>query len=157
MVRLGVISDSHQNQSCTERFLALANREGYGAVFFLGDGESEARWLRRRLQMPLYFVAGNCDIFSKEPREIVEAFEGVRIMAVHGHLYDVKWELDRLSYAAESRGARVALYGHTHNPAAEYVGPVLMMNPGALTRGCYGELQIDGDRATPYLKNLNDR
>lgn len=157
MIRLGVISDSHQNQLWTERFLELANRERYDAVFFLGDGESEARWLRRRLNMPMHFVAGNCDVFSKAPREIVESFGELRVLAVHGHLYDVKWELDRLSYAAESQGARVALYGHTHIPAVEYVGPVLTMNPGALTRGCYGELNIEGKTAIPLLKRLTDR
>ena len=156
MIRLGVISDSHQGQVWVEQFSKLANREQYGAVFFLGDGESEARWLRRRLDMPLYFVAGNCDMFSKAPREIVKPFEACRVMAVHGHLYDVKWELDRLSYAAEAQGAAVALYGHTHVPTAEYVGPVLMMNPGALMRGYYGELHIDGTKAVPYLKHLND-
>ena len=34
MVRLAVVSDSHQSQFWTERFLALANKQKYDAVFF---------------------------------------------------------------------------------------------------------------------------
>ena len=78
------------------------------------------------------------------------------MLAVHGHRFDVKWGLDQLSYYAEERGAKVVLYGHTHIAAAEFVGPVLMVNPGALMRGQYAELVIDGDRATPYLKDMSD-
>ena len=32
MVRLGIVSDSHQSQFWTERFLERANREKYDAV-----------------------------------------------------------------------------------------------------------------------------
>ena len=156
MIRLGIISDSHQAQFWTERYLELANREKYDAVFFLGDGESEARWLKRRLSMPLYHVAGNCDVFSKAPRELVTDLGGHRLLATHGHLLDVKWGLDRLSYTAEAQGADIALYGHTHVPAAEFVGPVLTVNPGALMSGCYAEIELDGKRVVPRLLSMSD-
>lgn len=154
MVRLGVISDTHQSRFWTERFLDVANREKFDAVFHLGDGESEARWLSRRLKMPLQFVAGNCDMFSKVGREVFASYEGHRILACHGHLHDVKWGLDQLSYYAEEHGADIALYGHTHEAAAEYVGKVLMLNPGALMRGRYAVLTLDGTRVIPTLLEL---
>ena len=69
MVKLGIISDSHGSTFWTERFLDVARREKYDAVFHLGDGESEARWLERRLDVPVTFVAGNCDLFSRTARE----------------------------------------------------------------------------------------
>lgn len=156
MIRLGIISDSHQNRFWTERFLKVARREGYDALFHLGDGGSDARWLERRLDIPIYRVAGNCDIWSGVEEELVAEFEGQRILAVHGHLFDVKWTLDQLSYHAEERGAFIALYGHTHVPSACYVGPVLTLNPGALMDGCYAELRLDGPRAIPYLLSLNE-
>lgn len=154
MVRLGIVSDSHQSQFWTERFLALANREKYDAVFHLGDGEAEARWLARRLDMPIQYVAGNCDMFSKVAREVFANYEGHRLLACHGHLHDVKWGLEQLSYYAEERGADIVLYGHTHEAMANYVGPVLMVNPGALMRGRYAELLLDGRRVVPTLKEL---
>ena len=154
MVKLGIVSDSHNTPFRMDQFIALANRAGYDAVFHLGDGEGETRRMKKAIPMPVYCVAGNCDWGSRLPGELYETFEGCRLLAVHGHRYEVKWGLERLSYYAESHGAKVALYGHTHIPNAEYCGPVLMFNPGALMRGCYGELVIDGNRVTPYLKTL---
>lgn len=156
MIRLGVISDSHQSQLWAEAFLRRAEKAKYDAVVFLGDGESEARWLARRLSMPFEYVAGNCDWSSKAPRELLLRFEGHTLLATHGHRYDVKWEMDRLSYAAEAQGADVALYGHTHIPKCEYVGPVLTVNPGPLMEGCYAEVTLEGRRVTPRLLNLYD-
>ena len=134
MVRLAIVSDSHQSQFWTQRFLDRANKERYDGVFHLGDGEAEARWLSRRLKMPFQYVAGNCDMFSKVAREIFASYEGHRILACHGHTHDVKWGLEQLSYYAEERGADIALYGHTHVPEhiPSYKG-VTILNPGSLT------------------------
>ena len=156
MIRLGVVSDSHQSRIWTERFLAVANREGYDAVYFLGDGEGEARWLKRRLDMPLWNVAGNCDVYSQQARMAVAGYEGHTILAVHGHLQDVKYGYDRLCDYAEENGADIALFGHTHRAFTGYAGGVMLINPGALMDGCYAELVLDGRRAVPYLKNLKD-
>ena len=156
MLRLGIVSDSHDTPVWLEPFLALANRERYDAVFHLGDGRGDVRWLAKRLNMPLISVAGNCDYGSSGPREALETFEGHRILAVHGHKYDVRWGLERLSYRAEELCADIALYGHTHEAQASFVGPVLTLNPGALLHGEYAELLLDGRRVTPYLKNLRE-
>lgn len=157
MVRLGVISDSHHSEYWVQSFLRRATKEQYDAVYFLGDGESEAKWLKRRLKMPLYFVCGNCDVFSKAERALIGEHEGHRLVAVHGHYLDVKWGLETLSYYAEEQGADIALYGHTHIPRAEFVGPVFTLNPGALMNGNFAELTIDGKRVVPRLLYLGDR
>lgn len=154
MVKLGLISDSHDRSAYVERFLCIAKREKFDAIFFMGDGERDARWLQRRLNIPLQYVAGNCDMMSKVSREIFAQYERHRLIAVHGHLHDVKYGLDRLSNYAEAHGADIALYGHTHVPSACYVGPTLMLNPGALMDGCYGELLLDGRRVVPHLLNM---
>ena len=156
MVKLGLISDSHCGEIWVERFLALANREKYDTVFFMGDGESDARWLEKRLKMQLVWVAGNCDYYSKQAREMTAGFEGHRIIVVHGDRWDVRWGYERLSYHAEESGADIALFGHTHRPFAGYCGGTLMINPGALMDGRYGELILDGRRVVPCLKSLKD-
>lgn len=154
MTRLGVISDSHGSQFWTEQFLRRANLMKYDMVFHLGDGVSEARWLEERLDMPIQYVAGNCDLFAKASSEIFASFEGHRLLICHGHQHDVKWGLSNLSYYAESQGADVALYGHTHAARAEFVGPVLTVNPGALRDGRFAEVLIHGERVNPLLKEL---
>ena len=132
----------------------MAKREKYDGVFHLGDYDSDARWLSKRLDAPLISVAGNCDMFSKQPRMARAAYGPHRIVAVHGHLQDVKYGYEKLSYYAEDQNATIALFGHTHDPFVGFVGPVLLMNPGALMDGRYGELVLDGNRAVPYLKSL---
>ena len=154
MVKLGLISDSHCRDIWTDAFLKLANREKYDAVFFMGDGDSDARWLERRLDMPLIWVAGNCDHFARHQREARATFGKWGIVAVHGDRFDVRYGYEQLSYYAEERGAKIALSGHTHEPFAGWVGSTLVVNPGALMNGCYAELVIDGDRLVPYLKHF---
>ncbi len=154
MTRLGIVSDSHDRDFWLKRYLKLCQRERYDAVFHLGDYHSDARWLERRLRIPVIAVAGNCDAFSNQPRMARAAYGGHRLLAVHGHLQDVKYGCDRLSYCAEEIGANIALFGHTHEPFAGWMGGVLLINPGALMDGRYAELILDGDRAVPYLKHL---
>ena len=157
MIRLGIVSDSHDYGDWLERWLALSRERRYDAVFHLGDYHSDARWLERRLDVPMYCVAGNCDTFSKAPRMVRATYGGHTLLAVHGHLQDVKYRYDTLSYYAEENGADIALFGHTHRPYTGYEGRVLLLNPGALMNGRYAELLIDGDRVVPYLLDLRDK
>lgn len=157
MTRLGIVSDSHDRGLWLERFLAVCQREKYDAVFHLGDLCSDARWLERRLDMPLISVAGNCDYFAHNQARMARSSYGPhRIVAVHGHLQDVKYGYERLSYYAEENNATLALFGHTHRAFAGFVGGVLLVNPGALMDGRYAELLLDGERAIPYLKSLKE-
>ncbi len=156
MTRLGVVSDSHGHGFWLERYLELCKRERYDAVFHLGDYDSDAHWLERRLGVPMISVAGNCDTFSKKPRMARAAYGSHRLLAVHGHLQDVKYTYDPLSYYAEENGATIALFGHTHRAYVGWMGGVMLVNPGALMDGCYAELTLDGDRAVPLLKSLRD-
>ena len=78
-------------------------------------------------------------------------------LAVHGDAQGVKYSYERLSYYAEEIGAEIALFGHTHQAFAGYVGSIMLVNPGALWDGCYGELLLDGLRVIPSLNNLRGR
>ena len=157
MIRLGVVSDSHDRSFWLEKWLEYAKERKYDAVFHLGDYDSDARWLSRRLDAPMTSVAGNCDTFSKQPRMARAAFGPHRILAVHGHLQDVKYGYDRLCWYAEEQNCGIALFGHTHVPYAGYEGGILVMNPGALMDGRYGELELDGDRVVPHLLSFRDQ
>ena len=156
MTRLGIVSDSHGHDLWLERYLELCRLEKYDAVFHLGDYDTDARWLERRLECPMISVAGNCDSFSKKPRMARAAYGSHRLLAVHGHLQDVKYGYDRLSYYAEDQGATIALFGHTHRAYVGWVGGVLLVNPGALMDGRYAELTLDGESAVPLLKSFRD-
>lgn len=154
MLKIAVISDSHGAKVRLEMFRRTAEEEKFDAVIHCGDGVAEAKWLQKNLPCEVKYVAGNCDFFGKDPRELVATYGGVRMLAVHGDLYDVKWDLTRLSYYAEEKCVQAALFGHTHQPFAGFVGGTMMVNPGALKDGRYAVIQIENGQAAPFLKTL---
>ena len=155
MSRLAVISDSHGAAYRLQQFERLAKKRNYDAITFCGDGLSDVRPLARSLEAPIYKVAGNCDFDGRTPREVWVTLDGVKILIVHGHLFEsIRWDLSSLSYYAEQKGAQLVLYGHTHRPAVDWMGSVLLVNPGALKDGRYAEIEIEGGQILPRLMEL---
>lgn len=154
MHKIAVISDSHGGKVRLDMFRRIAEAERFDMIIHCGDGVSDAKWLAKNLGCEVKYVAGNCDFLGRDVRELVVNCGMVRLLAVHGDMYDVKWDLTRLSYAAEEKCVQVALFGHTHQPFAGWAGGVMMVNPGALKDGKYAVLQIENGQAVPMLKSL---
>lgn len=154
MHRIAVISDSHWGKARLETFARIAQEEAFDAILHCGDGVSDAKWLAKNLTAEVRFVAGNCDPRFGCERELRMAYDGVRLMMVHGDLYGVKYDYGTLAYHAEEAGAQVVLFGHTHQPFAGYVGGVLMVNPGSLKDGKFAVLQLERGQAVPFLKEF---
>ena len=139
-MRVGVFSDSHGDHDALD---VLLEQMGYvDAVCFLGDVARDAQHLEDRLAaMPnrpeLYAVRGNNDYYSTclLPWERVIELDGVRIYMEHGHR---SVSLTSLSYKAAEQGAKIALFGHTHQALCEYVGDVMLLNPGSAGNYCRG-------------------
>ncbi len=125
------MSDCHGARRAAET--VLDRHEDIKTVFFLGDGVNDIESI-----MPFYTgrhfftVSGNCDRRSTAPLQDIASVDGVRVLYTHGHGFYVKYTLENLYAAAESSGASLALYGHTHKAAAEYRDGIYLVNPGAL-------------------------
>lgn len=157
-MRIAVISDSHGGKLHLERFVELCKRERFDQVFHLGDVVDDAQWLRRQLDslnIPVALVAGNCDFYSRENRELLLNLGGKRFLLVHGDKYGVKYGYDRLSYYAEEQRADCTLFGHTHQPFAGYVGNALLVNPGALKNGSMCILEVNGGDILPRIVDID--
>ena len=154
MRKIAVISDSHAGKVRLEMFSRIAAEEKFDLIVHCGDGVSDAKQLAKTTGIEVKMIAGNCDIFDRIARELIITEEGVRLLAVHGDLYNVKYGLTTLSYYAEEKCVKAVLFGHTHQPFAGYVGSVLMINPGALKDGRYAELHIKNGQAVPFLKEF---
>lgn len=129
MTKLLILSDSH---GMLNYMRDAVRRYRPQAVFHLGDHCADADALSREIGIPLISVRGNCDYYARERAEQWECeFDGVRILAVHGHQYGVKMGLLRLRYAALERDAQLVLFGHTHQPCCQQEGDLWMVNPGA--------------------------
>lgn len=133
MIRAAVFADTHLN---TARMLEAVRTLRPDLLIHLGDHDRDAEALRREFpELPLHVVRGNCDIGGDTPDRLVVELGPVKAFCTHGHLYSVDWTLDYLVYAAQEAGAKLALFGHTHEPENVEIGGVQVLNPGTAGKG----------------------
>ncbi|WAA10224.1 metallophosphoesterase family protein [Fervidibacillus albus] len=77
-------------------------------------------------------VKGNCDFGSDYPNERLFDTRKGKIFVTHGHLYDVKYGLNKLKFKAMEVGANIVCFGHSHILGMEMDGPILFLNPGSI-------------------------
>ncbi len=139
-MRLGILSDTHDEMTRTRVAVDLLRAEGAEVLIHCGDLASPAV-LTLCAVLPCYFVFGNHDAdnvpalqrAALESGAVCLGWGGVvelvskRVGVVHGHLTtDVRRVL----------GAQpdYLLSGHSHIASDRQVGPVRRINPGALHR-----------------------
>ncbi len=130
-----VISDTHGNVPLALKAHSLS--EPVDIIFHLGDGSDDADLMRDLLDVPVINVAGNCDIGSKAPRELVWECDGKKVLLLHGDAYGVKAGLSRLDQRARGIGADAVLFGHSHLALNELRSELLVLNPGTLMHACH--------------------
>lgn len=140
-MRILVFSDSHGS---THRMRdAVMMHDDADMIIHLGDGERDMAALedviagRRVVQ-----VCGNCDFYSQLPVNEIITAAGTKIFCSHGHTELVKHGTGAFINKAKSLGARIALYGHTHQSVTDYVDGLYIMNPGSIRNGEYGAIDI---------------
>ena len=145
-MKILVLSDSHGLISDMENAVF---RHTPDYIAHLGDYASDAEKLREIFpRIPLVSVKGNCDFSSDAPTETVLTVEGVKMLLTHGHRYGVKMGYDRLLYAAEESGVRLALFGHTHYQTLIEENGIILFNPGSIRDGAdYGILELSNGTA----------
>lgn len=143
MIRLGIVSDSH-NLSIKRIGQAAQALQACSMdrLIHLGDGAGDADKLSELLQVPVISIAGNCDNSSHRPEEATLVLEGLKLLLCHGHRLRVKGTLLPLILRAQELGAQIALFGHTHLPYHEMESGILLLNPGSLANGRYAVLEI---------------
>ncbi|MBR6185713.1 MAG: YfcE family phosphodiesterase [Clostridia bacterium] len=141
-MRVIVLSDSHGFTGRLSSILTVAEDQGpIDAIIHLGDGYYDLSDLGVPLP-PVYQVAGNCDHFVSGTVDYV-TLSGAKILLTHGHRQHVKDGSDDLLSLAIEEKCHAALYGHTHCQKMEWRNGILILNPGAVTDGKYGILNIN--------------
>lgn len=153
-MKIIVVSDTHGSYTNFKKVMQL-NRNA-DIVVHCGDSRDELdRIMTEYPDKTYYAVKGNCD-FGMLP--ITEEFtvDGVRFMATHGHVFNVKYGLFDLDRAAREKGIDVALYGHTHIADDVVRDGIRLFNPGSLGFGkSFGVIEVkDGQVLSniAYLK-----
>lgn len=129
-MRILVVSDTHGDFN-TLRKVVNAHPEA-DIIVHCGDGSRDVDMLRTRFpEKRIINVRGNCDLGANDV-SLTEIFmvQGKKIMVTHGHLFDVKYGLNRIIHEAKEDDVDVVLFGHTHKALADYDDGLFILNPG---------------------------
>jgi hypothetical protein len=129
-LRFLIVSDTHGRY---ERLFKLIKKTGpYDGLIHCGDAQLSRKSLEQHIGCPLYIVKGNCDTDVNLPLREEIILEGHKILIVHGHRENVKWDLQNLWYTADEVNAEIVFYGHTHEIDSTHLGDHWFVNPGSL-------------------------
>ncbi len=152
-IRCLIVSDSHGDVAGFRE--ALLRCGSVDAVFFLGDGLSDAEQLADSSLgegKAWFVVRGNCDHSRPFCGRAVDklgsvTLGGKRIVFTHGDLYGVKYHSLGLRGLASQTNADVVLFGHTHARHESYEDGLYLFNPGPLGgfRGSAGIMTLEND------------
>lgn len=136
-MRIGIISDTHDNIAATERATRLFGEEEIETIVHCGDFIAPPV-ISYFEEFTLHGVLGNND---GEIEGLESAFESIN-GELHGRFGDL--ELDGARFAilhgeskeevetyADSGGYDFVLYGHHHEREQREIGDTLVVNPGA--------------------------
>lgn len=130
---IAVFSDTHGSVFGLAR---AVRRVSPDLLVHLGDCVRDSQALAREFpDLPLYALSGNCDYSSREPDSLEFMAGPIKVLATHGHRYNVKYGLDSLMNSAFFSGAKLVLYGHTHIAEVHELGGIAVMNPGSAGMG----------------------
>ena len=117
-MRILVVSDTHgQLSRFWDIFEKLKKEFSPNAIVHCGDYFKDADKIRKRTGIPVFAVKGNCDgDFSDDGNMILETEAG-NFLITHGHMLNVKYNLQTLYYKTLEDECIGAFFGHTHRKA----------------------------------------
>lgn len=148
MKKILIFSDTHGYiDNCIR---TINNTDIVSAVIHAGDCVRDAEDLASVFpNIPVYYVTGNNDWYSKAPAQITVEIGGKRIFVTHGHEYRVKYESDYHTLVRKGHefDADLTVFGHTHIPYTAYDGSMTIINPGSVRFSrTYAAAEIDGEK-----------
>ena len=159
-LRIGVIADTH---GLFDRAI-LGHFEGVDHILHAGDIGDPSVISQLETLAPVTAVSGNVDGFERSgyPPETVVELGGKRVAIRHIMYAGGKLTKEGRAFLDRER-PDVCIFGHTHQPKADWHGATLLFNPGSagpkrftLPRGL-GLLTIANGTITPRHINMADR
>jgi len=158
-IRIGVIADTHG------LFDPAIRRHFRGVDHILHAGDIGDRSVIQQLEQiaPVTAVSGNVDGYEQSgfPSETVVTLFGIRVGLRHVVYEGGKLTKDGRAFL-EREQPDICIFGHTHQPKAEWFSKTLLFNPGSagpkrfsLPRGI-GLLTIRKEKVLPKLIRLSD-
>ena len=154
-MKIGIISDTHDNMFQIKKAVEIFNREKVELVFHAGDFVSPFTFLEfKNLNCPLKGVFGNNDgdkLYLQEKFKEIGEIYPVPYETNIDHKNIIMMHKEKLIDAlGESQKYEVIIYGHTHRIDLRKIGKTLIINPGE----CGGWLTGKSTIALLDLKTL---
>lgn len=157
-MRILIVSDTHRKHANLE--YVLEKVKPLDLMIHLGDAEGAEDYIEAIADCPVEIIAGNNDFFSRLEKESELQIGKYRVFLTHGHYYYVSVGMEHLCAEAKARGADIVMYGHTHRPCIEYVGDLVVLNPGSISyprqegrKPSYIIMEIDNKGEAHYTIN----
>ena len=164
IVKIGVISDTHDDIENTEKAIKIFNLMKVDHVFHAGDYVYPGMislFKELNKEIKLYGVRGNNDGelmgITRQFAEIENALflnefgklliSSTKIGIYHGTNSDLSTSL------VESQLFDILILGHTHVKRIENIGKTLVLNPGALNRNFFSKKTTDEPSVIIYDEN----
>lgn len=154
-MKILILGDTHAQDDIFLRILSA--EKDCDILLHTGDFEGSEIIYQELSDVPFYYIAGNNDFFTDAPYERVIELESCRIFMTHGHRYHLEKGYSEVCREALKRKAVIAVFGHSHEPVAEYYRGVLMLNPGSTSwprqanrRPSYIVLTLEKGRVLSY-------
>ena len=129
-------SDSHRD---IEPMVEVIRELEPDLVIHLGDHIHDAIELRKRFpHKSIEAVSGNCDLGSTVPSLKLINCKGIDIFITHGDEFGVRHGTTGVLREGIKQGARIILFGHTHQPVIKKKKGVILLNPGRIGRRARG-------------------
>lgn len=136
------LSDTHGNVNAIKKIMPVLKNADL--TVHLGDHFYDVDFLKGTLKTDPVTVYGNCDGGGDD---LVLNLENTVVLLTHGDKYGVKSSLTRLYLRAKELGAKLVLYGHTHQPKIENFDGITFVNGGCMTAFCetptYAKIEIN--------------
>lgn len=128
MPKVLIVSDSH---GWMKELLNLKNRYQDEVDQMIHCGDSELDYHQLPIQ-GFKRVGGNTDFDIEFPEELVFDVKGTTFYVAHGHMHNINFTLDPITYRASELHARIICHGHSHRAGATKIGNQLVINPGSI-------------------------
>ena len=157
-----VLSDSH-GAILESQINEIQLHGSYDILIHCGDKYKDAQKFADKLNIKeIYQVPGNCD-FDVHNKELVIAkvIENKNVLITHGHIYNVKENIQKLIKFAKDNNADAVFYGHTHQSHNEIIDNILFFNPGSTIlpkdgRASFGIIEILDDKIKSSIIKLEN-
>lgn len=149
-MKILLVSDSHRD---VKYLYEVVEKENPNIIMYAGDHSSDAYDLNLAFDIPVYIVRGNCDYDDYTGIDIEKIkIDGLgKVILTHGHLFDVKRNMNSIYTMGVEKNANMVIFGHTHIQHLSKFNNILFVNPGAIVNHEYaiyqdGNIEFKGGR-----------